>query len=208
MELDDLKSIWKGNTPFEAKHAEEIGAMLKGRSNSIVAKLKRSVWFELILTLLVGVVMLYLSFTLDSGAMKWSMVSMLLLILAYLVYYFKKINLLNSFDPSQQNIRQNLEKLVSDLQAYLQFYKTSYTILYPVYFLVGIMFAAMERGFDVFWEKLGQPETILKLTLFSFILLVLSLFISKWYLKKLYGNHLDTLKELLGDINDSSGNGK
>ncbi len=204
MELDDLKSIWKGNAPFEAKQADEISAMLNGRSNSIVTKLKRSVWFELILTLAVGVIMLYLSFTLQSGATKWSIIATLILLLAYLIYYVKKINLLNRFNASQQNIRQNLEKLVNDLNAYLQFYKTSYTILYPVYFLLGIMFAAMERGFDVFWEKLGQPETILKLTFFAFILIVLSLFTSKWYLKKLYGNHLDKLKELLGDINDSA----
>jgi membrane protein implicated in regulation of membrane protease activity len=204
MELEDLKSIWKGNVPFEAKQADEISAMLNGRSNSIVNKLKRSVWFELIVTLAVGVVMLYLSFTLKSGAMKWSIVAVLILFLAYLIYYIKKINLLNRFDASQQNIRENLEKLVNDLNAYLQFYKTSYTILYPVYFLLGLMFAALERGFDVFWEKLGQPETILKLTFFSFILVVLSLFISKWYLKKLYGNHLHKLKELLGDIHDAT----
>jgi hypothetical protein len=204
MELDDLKSIWRGNTPFEAKQAKEISAMLNGRSNSIVAKIKRNVWFELILTLSVGVVMFYYSIMLESGAMKWSIISMLLLIITYFIYYIKKINLLNRFDTKQQNIRENLEKLVRDLRAYLQFYRMSYTILYPVYFLLGLMFSAVERGFDVFWEKLVQPETILKLTLLAFIVFVVFLFISKWYLKKLYGNHLDKLKELLNDIDDLS----
>jgi hypothetical protein len=208
MELEHLKSIWRGKKQFEAKQALEISTMLKGSSNSIVTKLKRSVWFELMLTLIVGVVMLYFSLTLQSGATKWSIVSILLLILAYLIYYVKKINLLNRFDPLQHNIRQNLEKLVKDLHAYLQFYKTSYTVLYPVYFLLGIMFAAFERGFDVFWEKLSRPETILKLILFSLALLALSFFLSKWYLKKLYGNHLKKLKELLGDIDDLSDDNK
>lgn len=204
LELDDLKSIWKGNKPFQEKQAEEIEAMLKGSSNSIVAKLKRSVWFELILTVAFGLVMLYFALTLESGSLKWSIVSILLLFFAYLIYYWKKIRLLNGFDPSHQNIKENLEKLVRDLQGYLQFYKTSYTILYPVYFALGILFAIIERGPDVFWEKLGEPMTILKLTLFSVVVLVLSLFVSKWYLKKLYGNHLDNLKELLKDIDDSA----
>jgi Ca2+/Na+ antiporter len=203
MELDDLKSIWKGNL-FEAKQAEEIAAMLKGRSKLTIAKLKRSVRFELLLTIGFGLVLLYLAFTLRSGAMKWSIVSMVLLFLAYIIYYVMKMRVLNRFNPSQQNIRENLEKLISSMEAYLKFYKTSYTVLYPVYLLLGILFAALERGFDTFWHQLAQPETILRLTLVSLAVLAGSLLFSKWYLKKLYGNHLDSLKELLRDIKDDA----
>jgi hypothetical protein len=46
MEFDDLKSIWKKDKPgYEPKREEEIASMIKGRSTSIISKLKRSVWF-------------------------------------------------------------------------------------------------------------------------------------------------------------------
>lgn len=202
MELDDLKSIWKGKAPFDIKREEEIASMLKGSSNLVIDKLKRSVRFELVLTAICGVILLYLSFALKEGAMKWSIISMLLLFIAYLFYFVMKMRLLNRFDPSQQNIRENLEKLVADMETYLRFYKTSYTVLYPVYFLLGILFVAIDRGFDAFWHQLGQAETILRFAFVSFAVLVGSLLFSKWYLKKLYGNHLDALKELLRDLKD------
>jgi uncharacterized membrane protein (DUF485 family) len=201
MELEDLKSIWKGNL-FEAKQTDEIAAMLKGRSNLTIARLKRSVRFELLLTIAFGLLLLYLAITLRSGAVKWSIVSMVLLGFAYIIYYVMKMRVLNRFDPSQQNIRENLEKLVSSMEAYLKFYKTSYTILYPVYFFLGVVFVALERGMDAFLHQLGQPETILRFAFVSLVVLVVSLFLSKWYLKKLYGNHLDALKELLRDIKE------
>lgn len=204
MELDDLKSIWQKNQHFPAKQAEEIGAMIKGNSNSIVAKLKRSVWFELTLTIVFGLLMLYFAFTLKSGAMKWSMVSLLILILAYLVYYFKKIQLLNHFDPSQQNIRENLENLINDLKAYLHFYKTSYLILYPVFLVLGILIAASERGWDNFLNRLTEPEFMLRLFVTTAVLITFSFLFTNWYLKKLYGNHLVKLQGLLRDLKDSA----
>lgn len=207
-ELDDLKSIWKGNKPFDAKPTEEIAAMLKGRSNSPIAKLKRSTWFELLLTLAFGLGMLIFSFTLSSGALKWSIVATLILFVAYCVYYLKKLRLLHRFDPSQQTIRENLEKLIKDLSAYLTFYRISYNVLFPVYFFLVILFTAIERGADAFWNQLSQPETILRLVFASVVFIAIIMIASKWYLKKLYGNHLETLKDLLKDINDSSAQAK
>lgn len=208
LELDDLKSIWKGNRPFEAKPAEEIAAMLKGRSNSPIAKLKRSTWFELVLTLVFSVAMLFYSLRLPSGALRWSVTATVVLFLVYCIYYFKKLKLLNSFDSSHQNIRENLEKLVKDLNTYLSFYKTSYAIVFPAYFFLVLLFTAIERGADAFFHQLTQPETILRLSIALLVFIMITVFISKWYLKKLYGNHLEALKELLKDINDSAAQGK
>ena len=208
LELDDLKSIWKGNKPFEAKPAEEIAAMLKGRSNSPIAKLKRSTWFELVLTMVFGVIMLFYSFSLPSGSLKWSVVATLILFVVYCIYYFKKLKLLNRFDASHQNIRENLEKLVNDLNTYLTFYKTSYAVVFPAYFFLVLLFTAIERGANAFLHQLAQPETIIRLSIVSLVFIAIMVLVSKWYLKKLYGNHLEALKELLKDIEDSTAQGK
>lgn len=201
MELEELKSIWKSREPgFHPKDEAEIASMLTGRSLSIIEKLKRNVWFELIFTVVVSLCLLIYAFTLPAVGLKWISISVLVLTLAYAFYYIKKIILLNRFDPAKENIRANLISLIDKLSGYLKFYKRSYTILYPVFFCVGLLFGGLERGANEFFENLAKPRTILYLTLMAVLFYVLSTWFTNWYLKKLYGNHLEKLKSMLHDI--------
>src|SRR5689334_15826676 len=126
MELEDLKSIWKSSEPaFQPKNETEIASMLTGRSRSIIEKLKRNVWFELVLTLVVSVALLIYSLTLTSGMLKWSFISILVICLAYPFYYIKKLMLLNRFNPANENIHANLVSLINSLTGYLKFYRRS-----------------------------------------------------------------------------------
>lgn len=202
MELDELKDLWKKNDAvFQPKEESELASMLRGNSKSIVDKLKRSVWLELIFTTVSGIVLLVYALTLPSGALKWTSVSILAIFVAYSFYYVKKIMLLNSFNANQGNLRVTLENLIDNLSSYLKFYRRSYTILYPVYFCLALLFGAIERGFDRFVAALSEPKTIFYLVGFAAIFYVGSTWLVKFILKKLYGNHLEKLKLLLKDLN-------
>lgn len=201
MELEELKSIWKSSDPgFSPKNEAEIAQMLKGNSQSIVDKLKRSVWFELVFTLVAGIALLVYALTLPSGALKWTSVSILVLFVGYSFYYIKKLTLLVKYNPAAENIRASLERLTDNLSSYLRFYKRSYTMLYPIYFVLGLLFVAMERGMDKFLANLSQPRTIIYLLVIGLVFFFCSTWLTNWYLKKLYGNHLEKLKGLLHDI--------
>jgi len=203
MELEELKNIWKNKGPgFQPKDEAEIALMLKGTSQSIVTKLKRSTWFELIFTVVVGIALLVYAMTLPAGAIKWLFVSLLVMLVAYSFYYVKKLILLNQFSSAHENIRANLEKLVDNLTSYLKFYKRSYTILYPLYFILGLLFAGIERGADDFFQNLIRPKTIISLVTLAIFFYFSSTFMANWYLKKLYGNHLEKLKGLLSDLSE------
>ncbi len=204
MELEELRSIWKSSKPgFQPKDESEIASMLKGRSLSIIDKLKRSVWFELIFTLVSSLALLVYALTLPSGDLKWTSIAILVMCLAYIIYYIKKIILLNRFDPAKENIRANLVSLIEKLTGYLKFYRRSYTILYPVFFCVGLLFGGLARGADTFFENLLKPRTIIYLAIMAGVLYLLTSWLVNWYLKKLYGNHLEKLKSLLNDIQGS-----
>ena len=201
MELEELKSIWKNSEPlFQPKGETEIANMLKGKSISIVDKLKRNVWFELIFTIVVSIGLLVYALLLTSGAAKWLSISFILMCLAYTIVYVKKLIFLNRFNPANENIRANLVSQIEKVSSYLKFYKRSYTILYPVYFCLGLLFAGIERGADAFFENLMKPRTMLLLTALAGLFFFLSTKAANWYLKKLYGNHLEKLKSLLSDI--------
>jgi hypothetical protein len=199
MELEDLKSIWKKQPLVESKQDEEIILMLQGQSKSIISKLKRSVWFELIFTIVCGIALGIYGLTIESGALMWTIVSLLVLLISYLFYYVKKLMLLNRFDPAG-NLKENLTQILDRLTTYLTFYKRSYAILYPVYFLLGLLFGAIERGVDDFINHVSEPRTMLILIGLGVTFFILSFWITNWYLKKLYGNNIEKLKSLLNDL--------
>lgn len=201
MELDELKDIWQKNAPTQPKNEAELAMMLKGSSNSVVAKLKKSVWFELSFTIVAGIGLLIYALTLPSGALKWTAVSIIILFVAYSFYYIKKLMLLNKFDSGAVNLKETLVRLVNSLTAYLRFYKRSYAILYPVYFLLGLLFTAIERGTDNFIRAVSSMSSIIWLTTLCICFFVISTWFTSWYLRKLYGNHIDKLKSMLEELN-------
>jgi hypothetical protein len=201
MELEELKSIWNSSTPsFQPKDADEIASMLSRKSVSIVDKLKRNVWFDLIITMLTSLGLLSYAITLRPGALKWASISILSTLLLYVFYYIKKISLLNRFDPVTNNLRANLEVLINTLSGYLEFYRRSYTVLYPIFFFVVLLFIGIEHGTERFLEILQRPATITLLLLLAGVYYLLSTKVVRWFLNRLYGRHLEKLKALLNDI--------
>jgi uncharacterized membrane protein YfcA len=199
-ELDDLKSIWKQQKGFEPKDEAELARMIKGGSNTLVSKLKRSVWFELIFTALCLTVLGAYSLTLKPGALMWTIHALLVLLFVYSFYYIKKIILLNQYNPADENIKDNLRHLVEKLDAYMKFYKRSYAVLYPVFFVLGILFGALETGLDRFIHKFENPVYSASFVVLTLIFMVGVYTITNWYLKKLYGNHIEKLKSLLAEL--------
>lgn len=203
MELDDLKDIWKKSGPeFRAKDKAELAFMLRGSSTSVVEKLKRSVWFELIFTFVASFLLIIYAISLPSGALKWTSISILAVLVAYTFYYVKKLSLLNRFKPGDENLKTHIDGLIASLTSFLKFYKRSYNILYPVYFVLALVFGAIEQGATRFIDSLAKPIFIFYLTMLALMFYFLSTWFTNWYLKKLYGNHLDKLKSLAHELED------
>lgn len=204
MELEELKDLWQKNkSEIQPKNEAEIASMLKGKSKSIIDKLKRSAWFELLLTLISSIALLLYALGLPSGSAKWTPISILILFVGYSIYYVKKLLLLNSFNRGNDNLKASLEHLTFSLTNYLVFYKRSYTILYPVYFCLGLFFAAIESGSQHFFEVLTRPKAIISLIGLAGLLFFICTWFTNWYLKSLYGNHLQKLKNVLQELNSN-----
>jgi hypothetical protein len=203
MELDELKHIWnKKQQDFQLKGPDELAMMLKGSSRSVVEKLKRSVWFELLVTVVAGIALLIYAFTLPDGSIKWTTISILILFVAYSIFYLKKLSLLNRFN-ADENLKENLQRLVDSLNSYLRFYKLSYTILYPVYFGLGVLFGGIESGSERFFHILSQTKTIVSLLVVGLAFFFLCTWFANWYLGKLYGTHLQKLQTVLNELQSS-----
>lgn len=200
-ELEDLKQIWKSHEQgYEPKKESEIAFMLQGKSHSIISKLKRNVWFELIFTIACSIALGVYTITLEAGAIRWTVISLLLLFAAYLFYYVKKLMLLGQFDPLDGDMKTSLESLYKKLSVYINFYRKSYALLYPVYFFLGIFFGALDTGLEGFMNRMRDPKAVVLLVVLAGTFFVFTFIATNFYLKKLYGNHLAKLKELLGEL--------
>lgn len=202
MELDDLKNIWQKGDRFKPRREEEFTGMLKGKSHSIIARLKRNIWFELVFTIVGSMLLLYYAFSIPSLSLRWGFIFVLLSFCLYIIYYVKKINLLNRFEGSEGNIRTNLENLVRDLDAFLRFYYRSYTLLYPAYLVLIVIVAIVDRGLEQFLTSMRDWRIITLLLFLVLLSIALSLWVSKWFLGKLYGSHLQKLRLLLKDLQE------
>jgi hypothetical protein len=204
MEIEDLKDIWKKQSEgFKRKNETELTTMLNGKSKSIISRLKRNVWFELIFTFLGGLGLLSYAITIPGGALKWTSISILILFCIYSFYYVEKLRLLNGFSAGNEDIKANLQRLTASLSSYLKFYRRSYSILYPVYFFLGLLFTAIEQGTIGFLNKVTKPAIFIPLLLGAGLFFICSTWLTSWYLRKLYGNHLDKLKGLLRELDIS-----
>jgi len=199
-ELNDLKSIWKKAEGFERKGETEIAQMLRGRSTTLITRLKRNVWFELIFTLVCMLALAGYALTLNGGALVWTILVLLGLFMIYTAYYVKKLILLNQYNQSLENLKANLTNLLARLDAYMTFYKRSYTFLYPFFFILGIVFGLLESGTERFAEKFQSPLYTISFIILSIVFLIGIYTITAWYLKKLYGNHIEKLKSLLKEL--------
>jgi hypothetical protein len=203
MEIEDLKTIWKKQSEgFQHKEKAELATMLRGRSTSIISRLKRNVWLELIFTFTGAVALVAYASTLPAGALKWTSITIPVFFCIYSLYYVKKLRLLHRFDPGGENLRASLENLVRDLRGYLKFYRRSYAILYPVYLFLALLFSAIERGADGFARLLTKADVMIPLVLGVGLFFVGSTWLTSWYLQKLYGKHLQKLEAMLREIGD------
>jgi hypothetical protein len=216
MELDSLKDIWKNLDEEDLQPAREVPilSMLQKRSQSTIARLKRNLNRELI-----AVVVLY-SITIWYIITYQQMYSELVVLLAlvggaFLFYYYRKSKLLKQMQCVACEVRSNLKQQLITLEKYVRFYFVAGTILTPLaYFAAGVIILFNAQDFntslnDVPLEaqtSVAQVPIVTHISNHRFfvlfvsigaILTVSSYFINRWLINKMYGQHIQKLKELL-----------
>jgi MFS family permease len=211
MELDELKILLKEklDTQHPEKSTEDISKLLSKHTQSVIGKLKRSLWIEIIACLV---------FTLACAAVgvfgKYASLQIYFSIFAILCFLFlpvlwfllqKTKKLSNTSLP----VKSNLEFLVKILKEYVKRYFQLTMALIPI-----TIFIAFSLGYID--ENLHNPElhnpffpTITGSTLsiiFAIIYLILfsvgMYYVTKWYLKKFYGNYIDELQSLIKELEE------
>lgn len=211
MELEDLKTIWQDRPDTSRRHpggwqqtgqqqsdrqqtSRQIRALLRKRSHGLVAKMKRNLFGELLLVLMIytPAILFYLfEFREKDPATGWAL---LLLLICFTVYYYRKNKLLNAMQRPDAAIRANLEQQLITLRGYIRFYTLAGTILVPVMGILALLpwlLTGPER-----WKGIGICVAVLVPVTF------LSYRVNVWGINRLYGRHIKKLKGLLEEMDE------
>jgi hypothetical protein len=207
MELDDMKNIWKGKNA-EAAGADKISAMIGRQSQSSIAKMKRNLRMEVLIVIFsFGAVAVYyfIAFKSEYSIIGWAYA---LLLVLFCYYFFRKNKLLNEMQCSSCRVKSNLELQLRMLERYVRFYLISGTAVIPILFIfLGIVLYYKKPTLisqTILYPSATNP--VWRFLLAWFILLMTATAImwalNRGYVNKLYGRHINKLKQLLAQTNE------
>lgn len=208
MELEQLKDMWKGQDTEGPPI--EVQPLLGKKSRSPIAIMKRHLTIELIFVILLyGLVIAFYLLAFDG---KFAVVATIYIVTALLFcfYYFKKYRLLKNMECMACQVKSNLNQQVKTLEKYVRFYLLAGTAVLPVFlmFFYWFEYTYIPPGAPHFFKLPSETVSIWKsLGLLLFWMTVATTagyFVNKWYVKKLYGKHVDQLKQMLLQMEDDT----
>lgn len=199
MELDNLKDLWRDldQKDVHQNTDEQIVMILQKKSQSPIARMKRNLLLELIAVIILYSLAIWY-FLATARGRYWEIALLLLSAgVVFIFYYYRKNKLLGEMQCLTCEVRSNLQKQLITLEKYVQFYFVSGIILTPVaYFASGliVLFKSPVQNAAAGFTESGEYIVFI---IIGLLITIGSYFLNKWYIKKLYGQHIKKLKELL-----------
>ena len=209
MELDELKSLL--NDKMERVHREkstgDLALLLGKKTQSVIGKLKRSLRLEIIACIIftvacvaVAIFGAYTSLRIYFGIFA----AMCFLFFPLLYVLLRKTNELSS---SALPVKSNLQTLVKLLNEYVKRYFQLTMILIPVSIIIAFLLGYSDENLhnpalsNPFFPNFEGSSLKTAIVIAYIILFSAGMYyFTKWYLKKLYGNYLKQLEQLIEEL--------
>lgn len=208
MELDELK--YQLNQKLATDHASrsnaDLSVLLKKKTHSVISKLKRSLIIEMVLCILFFAAMLYVCFITNYWSVRlyFGVFTVLTVLMTFVLYYLYRRT--STLSNSDQPIKNNLQMLVGLLEEFVKRYFQFTMALLPVCFMFSMILSYADPveipEIEKFSVKIftARWQVMLFLGLYMITLAVAVYYFTKWYLKKLYGNYLQELKQYITEL--------
>lgn len=203
MELDNIKQIWKEihqQTQEDTYNEEAIFALMKGKSRSVIASIRKNLRFEMILTAVIMLFFIILPFIYKGELLQIILGLWALICGIYLFFYLQKYKIIESFNENEGNLKENLHKLIHKLRKYTKIYFWSNVVLIPLVHITNFIFL---RFFEiqVFHNLAGTKDIIIYLIYVTAISIAMIYFFH-WYIQRLYGKYIGQLQKYVDELNE------
>jgi hypothetical protein len=211
MELDEFKNILNQQLATDHLYRSEsdIAALLRKKTNSIIVKIKRSLWFEISSCILIILLFGYLGLSSKYSSINIYFSVFTIVFVPFIIILFYLLKKINRLNTNNLSVKNNLQSIVSILEEFMKRYFQFTMALIPICFVFAFFLGYNEKQSI---EPLD--EIILKhkpsysfITIFTVVymtsLTVGIYYFTKWYLKKLYGNYVNELKIYINELKEN-----
>lgn len=204
MQLDELKILWNADSDPDPFDRGTLRQMLGARRQTAMGKIRRNIWTEILLLVVLAAATLSW-FMLRSLPVHWAeWVLFSLLFPANGLLYWYKVKVFVQREDVAENLTQSLDSYIQKLDSYLQMYQVIMAFMVPILSTVGIFYgftiARVEDG-KGFEDLPWQIYPILAVVTIVYIFVAMKF--TKWYMKKLYGDHLAELKVVSSELQET-----
>lgn len=204
MELDDLRRHWqRPETSPAALTAAQLRTLLARQRSGLVSKMRRNGRWELALAAGIAAVLLVALPLARQTVFRLYGSFSLALMLGLLYYYYRMLAVLRQMEEPGSSVRGHLAQLCVGLRQLLRFNYNLTLATWPCMLLLiyGYFVGRLLAGKAAFqWQSLALTGGIL--LVFGVVVQVGVVYFTRWYLQRLYGQHLDRLEGQLLELDE------
>lgn len=214
MDFEEIKNTWKDsfkNEELLSNEQFEDRLKIRGKSNSILRKLKNNYQFDIYFGAFLFIIILLLLGILINPVYKYYIISLSALFFGFIIWFtWKNFNNIRKTTIANDQIKPTLTKTINALEKFVSFSRGNINkyVIVP-----GSMFFGMFMGIAgvATLKNIEVTELILSLNTYTIIAIIvlfvlLSITTIPFVLyanKRLYKNHLDELKKCLMEYEET-----
>ena len=203
MELEKLKELWDDSRNSSIPiNEEELNQILNKRSRRPIAIIKRNLKLEVAFGILSYCFFIWVvSNQAVSIILYFDVILLVVAGILYSIYVFYKNKLLKKMECMSCEVKSNLSLQLGFLEKLVKLYfKVGNIFVLLTYLIAGAIGYATSEG-----KTVSIPH-FLEVLIFIFIgavLFIINYYFSRWYLFTLYGKHIQKLKNILYEMDES-----
>jgi|GEM_PF-861417 len=206
MDLDEYKMVRrKEEGSFSLKKAPELADYLHGQTQSIVSTIKKNLRFEIAFAMLFLVFDCIMIILFDNIFFLRLFSILLLVFCLYFLYYLAKllryINIQYSLDSS---VKEQLSNYIQIISRFKRLYFQLTMVMIPLMLVMAFIAGYLDHDQSGNYSISFSSQTVFIYSGLSVCWIFMMYFITRWYIKRRYGNHLDKLEKLLNDLQQSA----
>jgi hypothetical protein len=205
MELDDLRRHWRQPEPVAPPTLTglDLNALQKGRTLGLVEKMRRAALIEAGINGLTGVGLLVALPTVHDSLLRVFGGLLLLMVVVLMFFYYRLLGTLRRMAEPAGSVRGHLATLAQGLRQLLRFYYRLTLASGPLTMVVlwgGELWRMAGRGL---FEHRAKASIIVGLFLLMAVVVQAGIVrFARWYVQRLYGQHLDRLEGQLRELSE------
>ncbi|HMG10731.1 MAG TPA: hypothetical protein VK609_19600 [Mucilaginibacter sp.] len=207
MDIDELKDAWNNDDQNKKDLHLPLNDVIKGKTSSVTAKLRRNMKIELIATLVSYVILLAALFGWHHSTYLFNILFMLLLIMIVLnAYYFFRFYLFyKSIGHFDLSVKNSIRKITYELELNTEIYKAYNFCIAPLAVIIalGLIF---DQPISLYIQHtlINNSPIPFKYWIIAFANLLITFIIVyvclNWQVRSMYGKHLTELKKVMNDL--------